>query len=472
MGAPVSTARSSSGTPRSWLPRSLLSRNIALLVALVALTQVCSLSALLHFVQRPRIDRASIIFSDYVKVLDGMLVAMPPAESRAAAARLHAQNAAPASSVVAPAINPLRFFRSWQRDVFLDALRRHLPADMPVRWEIADSDRDDEARLWIRVHTADAPVWIALPMTADAQASGITTAILLSIGLALLAALTGWLIQMHLNRPLADLAHAARGVSAGDTPAPLPTDGPTEIAEVSRAFNQMTAALREAEATRALMLAGVSHDIRTPLTKLRLAIAMALPRGTNDALVASSEGYLDTIDTILQQFMDYAGSGEREAPQQGDLNALAGQLVADFAGLGHEFDFEEGPLPMFAFRPVAVMRLLMNLMQNAVVYGKAGLLIRTWQEDGFAWVAVCDRGNGIRAAELERLKSPFSRGSNARGHSGGTGLGLAIVERIARQQGGSLTFLDRDGGGLEARVKLALNPPPFPPALPGATPRT
>ncbi|TDG26542.1 HAMP domain-containing protein [Paraburkholderia silviterrae] len=443
-------------TPSRWLPRSLLSRNIALLVALVALTQVCSFAALLHFVQRPRIERASIIFADYVEMLDGTLAAMPPAEGRAAAARLNARHEAPAASVDLPGVNPLHVFQTWQRDVFIEALQRHLPADMPVRWETSD-----EERLWIRVHAAGEPIWVALPMTADARASGITTAIVLSIGLALLAAFTGWLIQLHLNRPLDDLAHVARRLSAGEAPAPLPTDGPTEIAQVSQAFNQMTAALQQAEATRALMLAGVSHDIRTPLTKLRLAIAMALPRGTNDKLVDSAEGYLDHIDTILQQFMDYAGSGEREAPQPGDLNALAGQLVADFAGLGHEFDFEEGELPSFAFRPVAVMRLLMNLMQNAVVYGRTGLCVRTWQADGHACVAICDRGGGIRAEELERLKSPFSRGTNARGHSGGTGLGLAIVERIARLHGGSLTFADRAGGGLEAVVKLPLERAPF-----------
>lgn len=443
-------------TPSRWLPRSLLSRNIALLVALVALTQVCSFGALLHFVQRPRIEHASIIFADYVKMLDGTLAAMAPAEGRAAAARLNAHRSAPAASADLPGTNPLHFFQTWQRDVFIEALRRHLPADMPVRWESSD-----EERLWIRVHAAAEPVWVALPMTADARASGITTAIVLSIGLALLAAFTGWLIQLHLNRPLDELAQAARRVSAGEAPAPLPTDGPTEIAQVSQAFNQMTAALQQAEATRALMLAGVSHDIRTPLTKLRLAIAMALPRGTHDKLVDSAEGYLDHIDTILQQFMDYAGSGEREAPQPGDLNALAGQLVADFAGLGHEFEFDEGELPHFAFRPVAVMRLLMNLMQNAVVYGRTGLCVRTWQADGHACVAIGDRGNGIRAEALERLKAPFSRGDNARTHSGGTGLGLAIVERIARLHGGSLTFTDRAGGGLEAVVKLPLERPPF-----------
>ncbi|PYE28097.1 two-component system osmolarity sensor histidine kinase EnvZ [Paraburkholderia silvatlantica] len=445
------------------LPRSLLSRNIALLVALVALSQVCSLAVLLHFVQRPRIERASIIFADYVKLLDTTLASMPPDEGRAAAARLAAHKALPPTLETPAETHPslVDFFRTWQRDVFVEALQRHLPPELLVRWDAshdapAAAGAAAQERLWIRLHAAGEPVWIALPMTADARASGITTALILSAVLALLAALTGYLLQRHINRPLRQLARAARRVSAGETPPPLPTDGPTEIAQVSRAFNQMTEGLKQAEATRALMLAGVSHDIRTPLTKLRLAIAMALPRGSNDALVASSESYLDQIDTILQQFMDYAGSGEREAPQAGNLNALAGQLVADFAGLGHEFEFDEGELPVFAFRPIAVMRLLMNLMQNAVNYGRTGLTIRTWRDGDTACVIVADRGNGIRAEELERLKSPFSRGANARTHSGGSGLGLAIVERIARLHGGSLTFRDREGGGLEAVVRLPL----------------
>ncbi|TAL94840.1 MAG: HAMP domain-containing protein [Paraburkholderia sp.] len=436
-----------------WPPRSLLARNIALLVALVALTQVCSFAVLLHYVQRPRIDRAAIVFSDYVKTLDSVLAAMPPDEGRAAAARLGGQTQLPGHLEPEPRRNPVRFFRTWQRDVFVGALQRHLPPDMRVRWQTGDGER-----LWIRVHVAGEPCWIALPMTEDAQASGITLTLALSAGLALLAALTGYLIQLHINRPLKDLARAARHVSAGEAPVALPTDGPTEIAQVSTAFNQMTQALQQAEATRALMLAGVSHDIRTPLTKLRLAMAMAIPRGADDTFVASAESYLDQIDTILQQFMDYAGSGEREVPQPGNLNALIGQLAADFAGLGHEFELSFADIPVFAYRPVSLMRLLMNLMQNAIVYGRTGLAVRTWTEGNAACVAVCDRGSGIAAAELEQLKAPFSRGRNARNHSGGTGLGLAIVERIARLHGGSLQFRAREGGGLEALVTLPLNP--------------
>lgn len=436
---------------RRLLPRSLLARNIALLVALVAFTQACSLTVLLHFVQRPRIERAATIFSDYVKTLDGVLASMPANEGRTVATRLGAQTQTPDDTSARHEAGLSHFFGTWQREAFLRALRQQLPQDMSPRWQSGDIER-----LWIRVHVAGQPQWIALPMTADPQASGITTTLFLSLGLALLAALTGLLLQRHINRPLQNLAGAARDLCAGGTPPPLPTNGPTEIAQVSNAFNQMLQTLQQAEATRALMLAGISHDIRTPLTKLRLAMAMSFPRGTDDAFVASADGYLDQIDTILQQFMDYAGSGERELPQPGDLNGLVSQLASDFAGLGHEFELEFGTLPMVPFRPISVMRLLMNLMQNAIVYGKTGLAVRTWLEGGMAYVAIGDRGNSIQAEELEQLKAPFSRGGNARGHSGGTGLGLAIVDRIARLHGGSLRFRPRDGGGLEAVVALPL----------------
>jgi two-component system osmolarity sensor histidine kinase EnvZ len=349
-------------------------------------------------------------------------------------------------------------YRIYQRRIFLQSLRAHLPADMPTRWQLVGGQR-----LWIRMHApADAPqtpYWIALPIPEDAQGNGLDAAIVLSLGLGALAALTGYVIQRHLNRPLQELTRAARRVSAGETPAPLPTDGPTEIAAVSGAFNQMTQALQQAEATRALMLAGISHDIRTPLTKLRLSMAMAMPSGSDSSFVVAAESYLDQIETILQQFMDYAGSGEREQPEPGDLNALVERLAGDFAGLGHEFDLSLATLPAVPYRPISMMRLLMNLMQNAIVYGGTGLAVRSWATGEAVYVAVGDRGKGLSAQELEQLKAPFQRGRNARSHSGGTGLGLAIVERIARLHGGSLEFHAREGGGLEVWVVLPLSAP-------------
>jgi two-component system osmolarity sensor histidine kinase EnvZ len=438
---------------RRMLPRTLLARNIALLIVLVMLSQACALGVLLHYVQRPRVERAATVFATYVTTLDNLLAATPPATRAALTARLDARTQAPPESAEAPPRSLVRAYRTYQRNVFLDSLRAHLPADMPARWQTTGGQR-----LWIRMHAPadapDTPYWIALPIPEDAQGNGLEAAILLSLGLGVLAALAGYAIQLHMNEPLQELTRAARRVSAGEMPAPLPTDGPAEIAAVSGAFNQMTHALQEAEATRALMLAGISHDIRTPLTKLRLSMAMAMPHGSDSSFVIAAESYLDQIETILQQFMDYAGSGEREAPQPGDLNALIERLAGDFAGLGHEFELSLAPLPALGYRPISMMRLLMNLMQNAIVYGGSGLAVRTWASAGTVTIAVGDRGKGLSAQELEQLKAPFQRGRNARAHSGGTGLGLSIVERIARLHGGSLQFHPREGGGLEVWVVL------------------
>ncbi len=452
-GVEVGGQAAPGGVLRALLPRTLLARNIVLLIVLVMLSQACALGVLLHYVQRPRVERAAAVFATYVTTLDNLLAATPPSARATLTARLDARTQLPDDATEAQPTNLLRAYRIYQRDVFLDSLRAHLPADMPARWQSVGGQR-----LWIRMHApADAPqtpYWIALPIPEDAQGNGLDAAILLSLGLGALAALTGYLIQRHLNQPLQQLTRAARRVSAGETPAPLPTDGPTEIATVSHAFNQMTQALQQAEATRALMLAGISHDIRTPLTKLRLAMAMAMPHGSDSSFVVAAESYLDQIETILQQFMDYAGSGEREAAEPGDLNALIERLAGDFAGLGHEFALSLAVLPALAYRPISMMRLLMNLMQNAIVYGGTGLAVRSWTTPEAVYVAVGDRGKGLSAQELEQLKAPFQRGSNARAHSGGTGLGLAIVERIARLHHGSLQFHAREGGGLEVWVVL------------------
>ncbi|MGF6484604.1 ATP-binding protein [Paraburkholderia sp. JPY419] len=445
---------------RRLLPRTLLARNIALLIALVMLSQICSIVVLLHYVQRPRVERAAAVFATYVTTLDNLLAATPPASRAALTARLDAREQLPPEATDTPPHDLLHAYRTYQRGVFIDSLQKHLPADMPARWQTEGAQR-----LWIRMHgslagagnaagLASAPYWIALPVPEDAQGSGLEVAIFLSLGLGVLAALAGYAIQLHLNEPLHELTQAARRVSAGDLPAPLPTDGPAEIAAVGSAFNQMTRALQDAEATRALMLAGISHDIRTPLTKLRLSMAMAIPQGADSSFVIAAESYLDQIETILQQFMDYAGSGEREEAQPGDLNALIERLAGDFAGLGHEFELSLGNLPAVSYRPISMMRLLMNLMQNAIVYGGSGLAVRTWATQEAVTVAVCDRGKGLTAQELEKLKAPFQRGRNARAHSGGTGLGLSIVERIARLHGGGLQFHPREGGGLEVWVVL------------------
>ncbi|MDR5828532.1 HAMP domain-containing protein [Caballeronia sp. LP006] len=441
----------------SLAPRSLFARNILLLVALVAVSQVCALAVLLHFIQTPRIERAATTFAAYIETLDTLLKASPPQASNSIAAYLEVRAALPEDARETPEESRLRFYRTYQRQTFIDSLRAHLPPDMLVRWESGATAADGQQRLWIRAHLSGEPRWVALPVPDAAHDDGLATALLLSLGLGALAIATAYLIQRHLNRPLEHLADAARRLSAGDEPGVLPIDGPTEIAQVSRAFNQMSAALSEADATRALMLAGISHDIRTPMTKLRLAMAMSSASAADAHFTASAESYLDRIDSILQQFMDYAGSGAKEAPVVGDINALISNLAADFAGLGHEFALTLEPIEPFAFRPIGMMRVLMNLMQNAILYGVVGLEVRSWTDTRLhaACIVIADRGKGLDGQDPEALKQPFKRGGGE-AQPKGTGLGLAIVERIARQHGGTLVLRARDGGGAEACIVLPL----------------
>lgn len=437
------------------LPRSLFARNIALLVALVIVSQISSLSVLMHFVQRPRIERAAETFAIYVQTLDDLLKSAAPDPQSELAVRVEASRQFPASAASEPEVTWRNFYRTYQRDVFIDTLRQYLPANMEVQWQT-----EGEQRLWIRAHLGHEPYWIALPVPEAAHNDGMLFTIALSLALGGLAIVTAYLIQRHINRPLSDLANAARRLSSGEAPQALRVDGPTEIAQVSVAFNQMVHALQEADATRSLMLAGISHDIRTPLTKLRLAVAMTTPSEEHDELAVSTDHYLDQIDAILQQFMDYAGSGAREVAEVSDLNALVSSLAADFAGLGHVFELTLGELQPFAFRPISIMRVLMNLMQNAVLYGRVGLSVRTWTDNinHAAYVEIADRGKGVIADDLNALKTPFKRGRSTGKHPAGTGLGLAIVERIAKLHGGELELVRREGGGFAAIVSLSTRP--------------
>ncbi len=266
----------------------------------------------------------------------------------------------------------------------------------------------------------------------------------------LVAALAGaWLIVFRLRRPLRALVGAAADVGRGRVPAPLEESGPQEIQTVSRAFNQMTRDLARLEDDRALILAGVSHDLRTPLARLRLGLEMA---DADAQLKGGMAADIDEMDRIIGQFLDFARAAGGESAAPTDLAALAREVAAHYRGTGHALADEIADVPPVAVRRLAVRRLMTNLVDNAFRYGEKDVLLRVARAGRAVAVEVLDRGPGIPADEVERLKQPFTRLETARSGKGGSGLGLAIVERIARMHGGALDLLPREGGGLVARV--------------------
>jgi two-component system osmolarity sensor histidine kinase EnvZ len=430
-------------------PRSLVGRNLVMLVSLTIASQLCAIFIFVWVIQRPRVDVAAGLEASQIMLVGRLLSAVPPAERQRQLAALNGAAVAPPSASPPP---PLMLAGGYFMQRFITRLRAQLPPDVLVRWDANQAP----SRLWVRLRTGDGEAyWVTLPAAPLDSDFVRWSVLLLLLSQALLPMLGAWLIHRRTQRPLQRLARAAGSVEQGAWPAPVPLDGPLELATVAAAFNRMLAALAELESSRAAMLAGISHDIRTPLTKLRMAVNA--PEAF-EAPQASAERFIDEIDVVLGQFIDFARGDDGEAAVAGDLNDLIEQLAGGYASIGHNFTLALAPLPPLLFGPVGLQRLLMNLMQNAALYGGAGLAVRSWRDTDWAWVAVEDRGPGVPAAQLARMKQPFRRGEQS-GATAGTGLGLAIADRIARHGGGQLELTLRRGGGLRAVLRLPLAPP-------------
>ncbi len=309
--------------------------------------------------------------------------------------------------------------------------------------------RDRVEGFWVSFTIDDDDYWVMLPRERFEPPIGLEW---LGGGLALLGlALAGaWLIASALSRPLGAIAAAARVVGRGQLPVPLAETGPREMRTVSVAFNRMAGDLAAMERERATVLAGISHDLRTPLSRLRLAIEMS---GADQQTADGMGADVEEMDKVIGQFLAFA-RGEDEPLAAGDLNTLIAEIVDGYRKREQAVSFMPGRLSSLRFAPLAMRRAVINLVDNALHYAGGAIEVATARNGAVVLVEVKDRGPGVPAAELERLKRPFTRLNEARSGSGGAGLGLAIVERIARAHGGRFELAPRDGGGLAARLVI------------------
>jgi two-component system osmolarity sensor histidine kinase EnvZ len=271
----------------------------------------------------------------------------------------------------------------------------------------------------------------------------------------LLSLIGAYLIAARISRPLSLLVKAAKRISTGERPPQLPEEGEDEMREVSRTFNRMAEALMQLDAERALLLAGVSHDLRTPLARLRLSVEM-LPDENGSGLKNGMVQDITDMDNIIHQFLDFVRGVEGEPTQMIDLNTILTSLAERHVRMGHKLALKLAPTHLIALRPLAMHRLLGNLIDNAFAYGNGEVAVSTRITAGNLIVSVLDNGPGIPASQMTRLLRPFERLDTARGNEGGSGLGLAIADRIAKLHRGKLALLNRPEGGLEARLSLPI----------------
>jgi two-component system osmolarity sensor histidine kinase EnvZ len=310
--------------------------------------------------------------------------------------------------------------------------------------------RDGDEGFLVSFFIDEDEYWVMLPRERFELEFGLQW---LGWGAALLAlALAGaWLIASNIARPLAALTRAAARIGRGEAHQPLMEEGPRELKSLAAAFNRMASDLESMERERAMVLAGISHDLRTPLSRMRLALEMSgAEAGAAGAMITD----IDEIDAIIGQFLDFArGVNEQKSPQ--DLGALIDEVAEHYRRLGKDIHIRKDSVVPFRFARMAVRRAVSNLIDNALRYAREPIEIELKKNSGSVVIEVRDRGPGIPADETERLKRPFTRMDSARSGPAGAGLGLAIVERVAHAHGGTLELAPREGGGLVARLALA-----------------
>lgn len=281
---------------------------------------------------------------------------------------------------------------------------------------------------------------------------GAVTVLFLAVSLAVLG---GWSAR-ELVRPLQRLAGAVERFGSDTTePEDLPEEGPVEVRRVASALNRMQHRINQLMENRVRMLAAIGHDLRTPITRLRLRADFVQEAALRDSFIAD----LDHMDALLQGGLTYLREGRSgETTVSLDLASLLTTVSDQIADLGHAMPLDGGdsPIPLEG-RPTELLRLFSNLADNAVKYAGGGE-IRVHRANGMARVEVADKGPGIPDSQKEAMQEPFVIGDIARNkdRADGFGLGLAICRSIVQGHGGALALLDTPGGGLTVRVDLPL----------------
>ena len=445
----MAQAQVPSKPPTKWAPGGVFWRTFFLIAALIAASIIGSYQSFRVLERTPRAEQAAELIVSVVNLTRSALIHSDPEKRRALLIDL-AQN----EGVRIYPLESTDEIASLPRIEFLQLIAR------AVRLRLGDDTRisllvNGQSGLWISFFIDEDGYWVAfdssrLDNLPHVQWLG------WAIGTLALSLLGAVVISRLVNMPLKRLADAAVAVGRGSRPQRLPDNGPTEIRAANQSFNTMVADLERIEADRALLLAGISHDLRTPLTRLRLEVEI---NQLDDATKQAMSSDVEQMDGIIGQFLDYA----RPMNQRSSLSSISLQeLIKEvLESLSPSADLsisqhiaEARPIDGHA---MDLKRVLLNLIENSRRYGKTpgsdvAHVDVAVGGGNTPWLSVTDHGVGVAAENLERLKRPFTRLDDARGQAGGAGLGLAIVERIARRHGARFELTNAQGAGLAARL--------------------
>ncbi|WP_269496254.1 ATP-binding protein [Castellaniella sp. S9] len=444
-------------TKPSKLPRlrlGLFSRSFLLLATLMLVSLGAWLQVVFNLEEGPRAAQMAQRVATTVSITRSALIYAPPQVRPALLLDLATKE----SLRVQPrehtdVLEPLPHTGYWEH--VGKEIRNRLGSQTAMMWSV-----NNVPGIWVSFHIDEDQYWLVF----DREQLRLTTGRewLGWVAATLLLALVGAAISVRfVNQPLAQLAKVARQLARGETPSTLPEKGPIEIRDMNIAFNRMARDLRQNEADREIMLAGISHDLRTPLARMRLEIELS---EVSDETRQAIDEDLAQINHSIGQLMEYARPAGA-VPEAGiDVSRVLRDLFererSHTESLGGELSARIEPNMQARISANDLKRIVSNLIENARRYGRspsddrARISLHAYQSGNMLRIDVQDQGTGIPQLEIQRLLRPFARGESARTGVSGAGLGLAIVERLLGQVDGKFELISRPPGGLLARIEI------------------
>lgn len=332
---------------------------------------------------------------------------------------------------------------------YIDRLQAALEERLGRPVEITSRRTNGERWFWAELDAGERKVWVGLPRhrLGTRPLEGL---FLISILAMLLTVVSAAILARTVTRPLQRLSLAANEVAQGLSPKHLPETGPAELANLAHQFNETSRQVRELLANRTLLLAGISHDLRTPLTRLRLAVEM-LPPEAGGPLVARMTRDIEEMNALIEQSVDFGktvGAGERQVVDLGDL-------ISDLVAGRPRVIWQPHPICPYPVDALALRRILGNLLENALRYSQDEVEIHLDCRLPKPVIVVLDRGPGIPETEREAVFRPYYRLEHSRNRqTGGSGLGLAVARQLAVANQIELHLGRRRGGGTIVSVRL------------------
>ncbi len=431
------------------LPDTLVGRTALTIALTLSLFLAVAASATVYLVFTPMARRsAEDLAAEIVTAAQSLPYLPKQHQVRHIDQLLHDHDVVVADSVPEPWTEP-------EETTYLAYFRESLAKHSLNSFSIAESESEAGPMVWVNMLERGNDYHFGF----DADRLGVNPpiALLIVIGCGALLTIMASVFEVwRITRPLGVLAAATKELGQGQTPAQVPVGGPREIDDLAGSFNQMATNLRNLAENRTVMVAGISHDLRTPLTRLNLATEM-LENNSNRELVQRIRRNLDAINELVGEFLAFSRGIETSNPESLQLWEVIEGLLVDLKPEGVDVRLNRCSAPAtYRADRYALSRLLSNLLKNAVQYGRGATVeVDLACTEAGGSIEIRDRGPGIPIEEVESVFQPFYRLENGKNlRSTGSGLGLAIARQLALKHGWTIELLPRDGGGTIARVTL------------------